>query len=222
MFLHDSPSHLWYNMLSQLTFAWFASFHHHGIGGHFEILLVYLLAGFGGGVAFKVVEKSSSQIRLVGCSAGVFGLAGLCLLDSLVDGITYLWKKYRKKPNSEEMNYEYQSLNQSFATKAKGHKKRMIFIARTLCVLIQVAFDCYGAITGPHERRMSVLVHFAGFVSGIVIGLLLLGFRHIYSLFYKCGKISSDRRTPTVPELEAKMMDFEEKEDMAKNVFQMK
>ena len=177
MFIHENPSHLWFNLILQLTFAWFAGFHHSGLVGHLEMLLVYLLSGFGGGVAFKIVETSSDQVSLVGSSAGVFGLAGLCVIDSAVDTVQFLMNGFgRERP--QVMNYYY-SLNQ-VSRLGYMEKKRMMFISRTISVILVVAYNVYEIFEGNEEKKISVMVHFAGFFSGIIVGGILIMCRLIY------------------------------------------
>lgn len=194
MFVHESPSHLWFNLLTQLTLAWFAHFSHDqgpSILGHVEVLIVYLAAGFGGGVAFKIVETSGKHVRLIGSSAGVFGLAGLCTLDSLSDVIQLCWQKYWQPAGHDRDGYvrtlDDSGLHMEFSRRSifsmKSRERRLlIFASRTLSVSLLVAYDIYSYLVGDEVKRVSITVHAAGFVSGLLAGVIWRLFRMIIRL----------------------------------------
>ena len=190
MLIHESPSHLWYNMLTQFTMAWFAMFRHYGLIGHFELLLVYLLSGFSGGFAFKIIENSTNQVNLVGASAGVFGIAGLCLWDSIAEMIEFCLIRCGLQDKASS----YYDLNQSTFGLSFVAKKRLMFFARTSAVIVLVAFDAYAFTTGDNAKRVTVLVHASGFACGVMLGLALFLFHTSARRIVALGKSYSVRQ----------------------------
>jgi membrane associated rhomboid family serine protease len=84
MLVHQDAEHLWPNLLIQLVLSGIATVRHPGFIGQLKIGLIYALSGYGGGVAYSMLDEKSS-IALVGASAGVFGLCGLCIVDFTED-----------------------------------------------------------------------------------------------------------------------------------------
>ncbi len=104
MLVHKDPAHLWPNILIQLVLSAMATVRRPGIVGQLKILFIYALAGFGGGVAYTVLEERTSS-ALVGASAGVFGLCGLCIVDFTEDFWEYVCslRRNRRLGEAEQM-----------------------------------------------------------------------------------------------------------------------
>ncbi len=177
MFVHESSSHLWSNALTQLTLAWFCTVSRRrrqrqgrqksatgSLGGHFEILLVYFCGGFGGGLAFRNIESRKGQdsaVGLVGSSAGVFALAGLCLCDTVADLWYLCWsrKGHRASTSQEDSDARWLLV--------------LLLCARTLALTVVLAFDCVSFLKsqeGDKEGEV-VLVHLAGLLSGVAVAV---------------------------------------------------
>ncbi len=181
MFAHESQSHLWSNVATGVTLAWFASAssssRRSGIAGQMELLCVYLLSGFGGGVAFKAATASSSaDVGLVGGSAGVFGLAALCIVDSVVDLVSIL------SPCSKIASYS--SMSKS-SNNSSSHL--LILTARSLAAAVVIGFDLYSALSRHSVPSDVLAVHLGGLFAGAVVSVCLSLFRGARRCWAKGG-----------------------------------
>ncbi len=168
MWVHDGPGHLWSNLVTQLTIAWLAS-----IGvcrskkpliANAEIALVYLSAGIGGGLAFQMrhrdgdgVDDGDGAISLVGCSAGAFGLAGLCIFDTAYEIADWF-------------------MTRVFNRDTRMTATRWTFLAaRTICCTLVVGYDVIALISGDVDaaRMETIAVHLAGLVVGLIVAFAI-------------------------------------------------
>ncbi len=184
MFAHKDRSHLWSNVATQLTLAWFASAsasrRSAGIGAQLELLLVYLFSGFCGGLAFRAALAADpgspwSGAGLVGGSAGVFGLAGVCLFDSLADAaqILFRWIRSRKAKSDS-----YSNLGGTCRQKMKVATSRglLLLASRTLAAAVIVGFDLYHLAAGTEEDNSDVIaVHLGGLAGGLAASAAMEG-----------------------------------------------
>lgn len=182
MLVHESQSHLWSNVATEITLAWFASAAtttRRGFTGQLELILVYLLSGFCGGLAFKAVTSGlESDVGLVGGSAGVFGLAGLCFVDSIADLSGMLAHKWKKMRNSSYANLE------AVITPSRSSTTRiLLLVSRSSAALVIVGFDIYSAVfrDGGFSHNKDVFsVHLGGLAAGVALSASLVVFKAVW------------------------------------------
>ena len=170
MFTHFGDAHLWSNVAMQVTWGLFASAGGHRTGGDIagtlEVALVYLLAVFGGGVAFRsrhaALGSMSDVDGLVGSSAGGFGLAGLALLDTGVDGVGLVRRKCKMGP------FSWVPL--------------VVAVVRSFATPVLLFYDLFGLGSDDLDRKDTILVHLAGVASGLLVATFVRAFKAVVRL----------------------------------------
>lgn len=143
MLVHFGWVHLLTNVAFQTFLAWLCGYKHDVMA----VLGTYVLGVLVGAAAFVSLGESRS---LVGCSAGVYALLGLCTVDMVEDTSSC------RKPRACATRKKCESLLVGL---------RLLLVA---AVVIGDALGWAGVVAAV--KRDSLVVHTAGFLSGLVAG----------------------------------------------------
>ena len=156
MFLHANLPHLLPNIGIQILLSFFAvqyksSQLQMGNGSntmlmmqaHLRVLFVYFSAILISSIGYYLRNPEGT---LIGCSAGVFGLAGICLIDAFNEAIIYL----KEVKTASRTSYEIIMMI-------------VRFFIPLLLVFVDILFD---------EDDESKIVHLIGLISGSVLGIV--------------------------------------------------
>ena len=111
----------------------------------------------------------------MGASAGVFGLAALCLVDSAADVAAVVKKRLQKQNTTSEVRELRRYLSYRATRLSEWEGKILVLCSRTLAVVVVLAFDAYSFFAGERGRpEVEVItVHAAGFLSGLVVSVAI-------------------------------------------------
>lgn len=193
MLIHSDSNHLWSNIAVQIILAFLCTYSYEGISGTIKVFLAYILGGISGAMTFILFDESAGV--LVGCSAGVFALLGLCVIDLCIDV------------------YEYCKRKNSLGNTLPRQHKIVAFSRFTVFVVI-ILGDLVNFFTGS-QHHGTVRVHMAGFFGGILCGSIFLMFGLLHR-FYEKWKIADEPEDPKASLQELTVLNRSESSDEGK------
>ena len=203
MLAHKGASHLWSNVSTQLTLAWLATAaavtakanggRKSRMRAEAELAAAYLLAVFCGGMAFRAALPSEAgDVGLVGASAGVFGLAGVCAVGGAADAVTAALRRWTRRAryaeltaaNAEEGEAAAATTTTTTTTTATTTKWILLLAARLAAAGVVVGFDAFELASSlPTEVAA---VHLAGFAAGAAAAAAAVAWRAAVAATARC------------------------------------